>query len=81
MAIIPRSGGYLEGEDAVFILDVNENYKPWLVESERLFSAMDTRPYFARAPGRQHQHLKIEQFTPRRLIASGECHSEPNIQM
>lgn len=35
-------GGYLEAEDMVFILDVNENYKPWLVERERLFSAMDT---------------------------------------
>ena len=35
-------GGYLEAEDMVFVLDVNENYKPWLVERERLFSAMDT---------------------------------------
>jgi hypothetical protein len=35
-------GGYLEAEDMVFILDVNETYKPWLVERERLFSAMDT---------------------------------------
>jgi hypothetical protein len=35
-------GGYLEAEDLVFVLDVNENYKPWLVERERLFSAMDT---------------------------------------
>ncbi|MGK6316528.1 phytochelatin synthase family protein [Neorhizobium sp. DT-125] len=35
-------GGYLEEEDMVFVLDVNENYKPWLVERERLFSAMDT---------------------------------------
>ena len=35
-------GGYLEAEDMVFVLDVNEDYKPWLVERERLFSAMDT---------------------------------------
>ncbi|CDN48970.1 phytochelatin synthase family protein [Neorhizobium galegae] len=35
-------GGYLEAEDLVLVLDVNENYKPWLVERERLFSAMDT---------------------------------------
>ncbi|ATU90788.1 phytochelatin synthase family protein [Phyllobacterium zundukense] len=35
-------GGYLEAEDMVFVLDVNENYRPWLVERERLFQAMDT---------------------------------------
>ncbi|AJD40969.1 phytochelatin synthase protein [Rhizobium gallicum bv. gallicum R602sp] len=35
-------GGYLETEDMVFVLDVNENFKPWLIERERLFSAMDT---------------------------------------
>jgi Phytochelatin synthase len=35
-------GGYLEAEDLVFVLDVNEDYRPWLVERERLFSAMDT---------------------------------------
>ncbi|TJX04160.1 MAG: phytochelatin synthase [Mesorhizobium sp.] len=35
-------GGYLEDEDMVFVLDVNEDFKPWLVERERLFSAMDT---------------------------------------
>jgi hypothetical protein len=35
-------GGYLEAEDLVFVLDVNEDYKPWLIERERLFSAMDT---------------------------------------
>ncbi|MDK1493091.1 phytochelatin synthase family protein [Sinorhizobium sp. 7-81] len=33
---------YLEAEDMVFVLDVNEDYKPWLIERERLFSAMDT---------------------------------------
>jgi hypothetical protein len=35
-------GGYLEAEDLVLVLDVNEDYKPWLIERERLFSAMDT---------------------------------------
>ncbi|PDQ21860.1 phytochelatin synthase [Mesorhizobium sanjuanii] len=35
-------GGYLEAQDMVFVLDVNERYKPWLIERERLFSAMDT---------------------------------------
>jgi Phytochelatin synthase len=35
-------GGYLEAEDLVFILDVNENYRPWLVERQRLFEAVNT---------------------------------------
>ncbi len=35
-------GGYLEAEDLVFVLDVNEQYKPWLIERDRLFAAMDT---------------------------------------
>ena len=35
-------GGYLEAEDLVFVLDVNQNYKPWLIERSRLFAAMDT---------------------------------------
>jgi hypothetical protein len=34
--------GYLEAEDLVLVLDVNENFKPWLVKSERLFKAVDT---------------------------------------
>lgn len=34
--------GYLEEEDEVLVIDVNEDYKPWLVERERLFAAMDT---------------------------------------
>jgi hypothetical protein len=33
---------YLEPEDLVLVLDVNENFKPWLVKSERLFQAVDT---------------------------------------
>lgn len=35
-------GGYLEAEDLVLVLDVNEQFGPWLVERERLFTAMDT---------------------------------------
>ena len=35
-------GGYLEDEDLVFILDVNEKFKPWLVERSRLYDAVNT---------------------------------------
>ena len=35
-------GGYLEDEDLVFVLDVNVNFGPWLVDTQRLFAAMDT---------------------------------------
>lgn len=35
-------GGYLEAEDMVFVLDVNRDFRPWLVERARLFAAMDT---------------------------------------
>lgn len=35
-------GGYLEAEDLVFVLDVNRNFQPWLVQRSRLFLAMDT---------------------------------------
>ena len=35
-------GGYLENEDLVFVLDVNRDYRPWLVERMRLFDAMNT---------------------------------------
>jgi hypothetical protein len=35
-------GGYLENEDLVFVLDVNKNYGPWLVKTERLFEAAST---------------------------------------
>jgi len=34
--------GYLEAEDLVFVLDVNEAFKPWLVAAERLYTAMDS---------------------------------------
>jgi Phytochelatin synthase len=35
-------GGYLEAQDLVFVLDVNRDFQPWLIERSRLFSAMDT---------------------------------------
>ena len=35
-------GGYLADSDLVYVLDVNEEYRPWLVETERLFAAIDT---------------------------------------
>jgi hypothetical protein len=34
--------GYLEAEDLALVLDVNEEYRPWLVSSERLYAAFDT---------------------------------------
>jgi len=35
-------GGYLEDRDLVFVLDVNEKFRPWLVARARLFAAMDS---------------------------------------
>jgi hypothetical protein len=35
-------GGYLETEDMVLVLDVNEKFKPWLVDRSRLYDAMNT---------------------------------------
>jgi len=35
-------GGYLEDDDLVFVLDVNRNFRPWLIERTRLFSAVNT---------------------------------------
>jgi len=35
-------GSYLEAEDLVLVLDVNEKFKPWLVERSRLYDAMNT---------------------------------------
>ncbi len=35
-------GAYLEADDLVLVLDVNEKFKPWLVKAERLFTAVDT---------------------------------------
>src|SRR5580693_7919391 len=34
--------GYLNQEDLVLILDVNQKYGPWLVKPERLYDAMNT---------------------------------------
>ncbi len=34
--------GYLENEDLVFVLDVNDKFRPWLIERSRLFAAMNT---------------------------------------
>jgi hypothetical protein len=35
-------GGYLEREHLVFVLDVNQNFGPWLVDPRRLFDAMNS---------------------------------------
>jgi hypothetical protein len=35
-------GGYLERENLVFVLDVNEDFRPWLVKDRRLFDAMNS---------------------------------------
>lgn len=35
-------GGYLADRDLVFVLDVNESFKPWLVSTERLYRAVDS---------------------------------------
>jgi hypothetical protein len=35
-------GGCLEAEDLVFVLDVNRDFQPWLVERSRLFAATNT---------------------------------------
>jgi hypothetical protein len=34
--------GYLAEQDLVFVLDVNEKYRPWLVPTERLWAAVNT---------------------------------------
>lgn len=36
-------GGYLEDEDLVLVLDVNSEFRPWLIERARLFAAMNTQ--------------------------------------
>jgi hypothetical protein len=36
-------GGYLEPEDLVFVLDINRDFGPWLIERSRLYAAVDTR--------------------------------------
>jgi hypothetical protein len=47
--------GYLEPEDLVLVLDVNDKFKPWLVKSERLFRAVDTAD-----TGKKRGLLRIE---------------------
>lgn len=49
--------GYLEEEDLALVLDVNEEYRPWLVSSERLFAALDT---VDDSSGRTRGLLRIE---------------------
>ncbi|HMI92729.1 MAG TPA: phytochelatin synthase family protein [Polyangiales bacterium] len=34
--------GYLEPEDLVFVLDVNSDFGPWLIASDKLYTAIDT---------------------------------------
>jgi hypothetical protein len=36
-------GGYLEAQDLVFVLDVNETFQPWLIETDRLYTAVNTK--------------------------------------
>jgi hypothetical protein len=50
-------GGYLEAEDLVLVLDVNKKYGPWLVRTERLFTAAST---FDRNGGKKRGLLLIE---------------------
>jgi Phytochelatin synthase len=45
-------GGYLEAEDLVFVLDVNQNYQPWLVERKRQLCISDQAPRLHRYRGR-----------------------------
>jgi hypothetical protein len=46
---------YLEPDDLVLVLDVNEKFRPWLVSSERLFKAVDTAD-----TGKKRGLLRIE---------------------
>jgi hypothetical protein len=50
-------GGYLVEEDLVYVLDVNQEYGPWLTSSERLFAAIDT---VDPSSGRKRGLLRIE---------------------
>ncbi len=43
-------GGYLADEDLVLVLDVNAGFGPWLVETRRLFDAMNTRDWSGGEP-------------------------------
>jgi hypothetical protein len=35
-------GGYLQDRDLVLVLDVNADFRPWLVPADRLYAAVDT---------------------------------------
>jgi hypothetical protein len=50
-------GGYLPDKDLVFVLDVNDRFKPWLAKTDRLFSAVDT---VDRSSGQKRGLLVIE---------------------
>lgn len=54
-------GGYLPAEDLVFVLDVNDKFKPWLVTPKRLFDAIDTVDSSA---GKKRGFLIVEAPTP-----------------
>ena len=51
-------GGYLADRDLVLVLDVNRNYRPWLVSTERLFEAVDT---VDRATGKRRGLLRVDE--------------------
>jgi hypothetical protein len=49
--------GYLAEQDQVFVLDVNEKFRPWLAPTDRLFQAIDT---IDSATGKKRGLLLIE---------------------
>jgi len=49
--------GYLAEQDLVLVLDVNEKYGPWLVRTDRLFTAMNT---LDKASGKKRGLLLIQ---------------------
>lgn len=50
-------GGYLEDRDLVFVLDVNADFRPWLVDADRLFDAVDA---VDDASGKKRGLLRLE---------------------
>ncbi len=55
-------GGYLEGEDLAFVLDVNAGFGPWLVSPARLFEAIAT--VADRSTGRTRGLARFERRGP-----------------
>jgi hypothetical protein len=49
--------GYLPEDDLVFVLDVNDSFRPWLVKTQRLFEAIDT---VDKQSGKKRGLLRIE---------------------